>query len=317
MKERIDGLDTAKGFAIMLIAFSHCAYMDSYLKILAGGFNLPLFFAVSGMIYGITGRKIIIKNKIVKFIALYFLIDILLLVGTNRLFDKEAIMNLLTFKGNSPVWYLPCFLLVLVVFSTVEKFCANRDWTIMIYVLIAMLGLYFPCKQPEAIFRSFIGLIFFAVGYYLHKVFLKRRTWGLIILEFIMYIGFTWKNGRVDLWNMAVSNQLLYLFNAFIGLHICIQISYALESSMKFKRIKMLINTFGKHSLFILCTHWIFIGIAYIVETLIFGFSEFVNAPRIIREVHGIGRTIFVLVFNYLILICIIKFKKIRQSDKS
>lgn len=86
---------------------------------------------------------------------------------------------------------------------------------------------------------------------------------------------------------------------------------------MKFKRIKMLINTFGKHSLFILCTHWIFIGIAYIVETLIFGFSEFVNAPRIIREVHGIGRTIFVLVFNYLILICIIKFKKIRQSDKS
>lgn len=302
MEERIGALDIAKGFAIMLIVFSHCAYSNSYLNIFARGFQLPMFFVISGIIYGVTGRKVTVGNKIAKFIALYIVIELLMMVGTNRLFERDAIIDFVSFKGNSPVWYLVCFLLVLLLFSVIEKACPTRDLAIMLYVLIGMLGLFLPYRQPVALYRSCIGLIFFVAGYFLHDIFLKRRSWVLISLEFVMFLMFTWKNGYVDLWNMVVSNQLLYFFNAFLGMHICIQVSYALESSIKLEKLKKLIATCGQHSLFILCTHWVIIGIAYAVESVMFGETYFDIASRIICEVHGTARTIFVLVLDYAVL---------------
>lgn len=314
MKKRIGKLDIAKGFALILIIFFHCANSDSYLKILAGGFHLPLFFVVSGMIYGISGRKVTFRNKALKFVALYVIVELLMLIAIGRLFDRKAIVNFVTTKGNSPVWYLPCYIVVLILFVIIEHWCAERDLSILIYMLIGMIAVFWPFKEPILILRSCVGIIFFVTGYYLHDTILKIRSWYIIILETVMYIIFTLMNGKVDLWNMALSNQLLYFFNAFIGVHVCIQVSSVLDSLVKLERIKTCISFFGQYSLWILCTHWILIGVAFGVENIIFGQRLDDGVSRLVYEFVGVSRFIFVLILYFLAISCYFAIKKRRKK---
>lgn len=240
-------------------------------------------------------------------------------VPLGRLSDREVLTNFLTFKGNSPTWYLPCFLLVLALFSVIEQVCSKRDLAIMLIVLCGMLALFLPHNGFVSFSRIGVGLIFFVAGYYLYPVFLAPRSWTLIALESIMYLIFTWINGYVDLWNMALSNQLLYFCNALIGMHVCLQVSLIMEASVRLNWLKTVISTFGQHSLFILCTHWIFIGIVMAAEQIILGDNHFTHARRITREVIGVERTIVVLILNYMLLICFLAFKnwRIRQKSRS
>lgn len=270
--------DMAKGIAILLMMYGHLRYaywnMDAvYCWIYS--FHMPFFMYITGVLTNIKAESKYeqIKNKILKILVPYIIWNA---AGfcINWLFHIEEqsigqFVHGLIFgddlRGNLPTWYLlaafwiSVFAIILLPFlDTVKKLAVADIGAIVLVFLTAhfqQIPDYFRWKGTVML------LPFFITGYLLKKLEFRLPVWLILPL---FYIGF--KLGRlnavrswvyVTVGNGTIGVPYLYLLSAVCTTLALIELC---KYVIKIPRVDIAggLGVFGRYSLVILCTHWIF-----------------------------------------------------------
>lgn len=278
MNYRLDFIDMAKGFAIMLMVYGHTFSKPQYtsLMIWIYSFHMPLFFLTSGILYGIKSKRELHigfkwKSKILTLLLPYFLwntiyqlfISVLSILGGKPI-RRTLVSNLLmVFQlQGSAMWFLPVMFLAAFFFLlTVKKKVLN----ILSAFIFFIFGIFFTeCNiYFDAILKSFIGTVFITLGFYGYKAFIKEVKIYQLVFLFIISVFTVRANGMVSIASRDYNHPLLYILNGFLGTLIIYQLI------MRLRRIKFIYNIlkcWGENSVKILCFHSFIIEIIRLID---------------------------------------------------
>lgn len=275
-RKRIEWIDLAKGFCILFVVFDHAFNAlgdgDYPLRLQMGAFRMPLYFILSGLffkqyenLWGFLKRKV--NKLLIPF--LFFLIFTSILPF--YIAHHYVQWKMLIFRGiivyNNPIWFLLCLFIDNVLFYLVQMF---SEWlspkyktalVLIISVCLGYVGMWLGISGIKLLLyvdSALSALPFFAFGWWLfrHSSFLSspfrlNRDLPVIIIA-ALFVGLfsvpvTW-----------VKNSFGY--NALLAVYPCgiIGTMLILLVSKGLKRLP-LVSLWGRYSIIILCTHYLFV----------------------------------------------------------
>ncbi len=277
--ERNKTIDLAKGIAISLVVIGHCYSAENYILQLIYAFHMPFFFIVSGMLYADKwkhGVHLNLAKSAKRLLIPYAVFEVLfstvvILLGQPDSFLQSMMDSLFTSIlpgiGVTATWYLPCSLLVYILFGSICK-CTQRPQMQMLCVgVLTVMGLVIPVNRwATVLWRSMVGVGFFSVGFY-GKNILTHRIKGIWLLCLTgIYLLLVYANGQVSLVSQRYSNPLLYLLNGILGSYLLIQAAQKIPMGSKYRMIENL----GRNSVVVLCTHMIVVELMRVADYKIF-----------------------------------------------
>lgn len=270
-KPRIDWIDLAKGFCILLVMWWHIKELYSNrgftdrneMLYMATYFRMPLYFFLSGLFFktysgyfDFLRRK---TNKLLVPFVFFGLIGIVYsLVWADKLPAQRTWQNLYPFV---PVWFLWCLLLMNNLFYLVRHLCRRRKP--LIYLCVVCLGVigynaggnYIHVLHVRS---ALTAMPFFVAGYAVrnHTNFLTRRVrkyeWVFIAIAIFLLYGLVMFNGKVAILYVnnvySVPVWALYLGGA-AGI-------YAILTLAKLLHRLPVISYLGRYSIIVLITHY-------------------------------------------------------------
>lgn len=293
--ERSETLDIAKGIAIILMVIGHCYSTEKTILTLIYGFHMPLFFMISGIIYGNKlgadhDYKFRIWNMGIRLMRPYlfwcftFSLFLSLLqsisgtVGFSSTFF-EYLLRTVRLQGVGSLWYLPCIFIVELIFILICKICRKALLPISLVLYLIAMIIKTDNVYLTILWRVFVGFGFFAVGYYgsVFIVWCKKkeilqgvRLIVIMIILLVLYVIFSLKNGMVSLVGLRFSNPLLYTVNAILGSLSLLLFSFLLASRVKARFLRTII-WFGQKTLFVLGLHQFIIETIRLADYKLFG----------------------------------------------
>lgn len=275
---RIDFIDLAKGFCILLVIIYHyCSEdlgPDSSINIFLRTFRMPLYFILSGLFFkeyegllGFIKRKI---NKLLIPLFFFFAISALLFLIIHDNWDSINYLTVLStglwkedIVGNMPLWFLWCLFVNNILFYIIIITTKNRPypiWTLIgICCLCGIIGFFLGYRHielPMFLDTALTTTPFFAFGYLLRKytkILYENKYDKYLVLQTIAYfliVALLMRKSNLYTNNMQQCN--------IASLYICgIAGSLGVLSLAKiFHRIPV-ISYLGRYSIIILCTHMI------------------------------------------------------------
>ena len=281
VKQRIDFVDLAKGFCILLVVLEHSfSHYDIHTQVdvTLGAFRMPLYFFLSGLFFkeyegfgGFIKRKI--NKLLIPFLFFYltcsvFLPNVLYVFGYSvRNIDNIGWLNSLLAVvsptqrsfSNGPIWFLICLFIINIIFYLcqilVRKTTANDYILLVLSFFIGYIGYYLgknSIQLPLYIDTALSSLPFYVCGYYL-----KNKTDILlpnhldkylpllaVLCLFVTTLIATPTNFQYNVFENFYS---LYL-GGILGTLFIIFISKIIKSLP-------LISYWGRYSIIVLCTH--------------------------------------------------------------
>lgn len=241
--QRRPDLDAAKGWGMLLVVLGHATPPD-WAKTLIYGFHMPLFFAISGLLW--KGR--VQPAGVLRSLMLPFwwgsVVTWLVWVAKVLLLKPDGVPLwgplLATAYGgdlfgylvhNGALWFLPALFAMFMVVWLLKRVTASR---VALAAALAALGtaalLAAPCVPalrtlPLSLGQGLVGGIFFAAGWLaagtsldrpgapaLRPLHLGAFAAGLAVL--VVAERF---NGRVDLFSMQFGQPVFYVFDGLLG----------------------------------------------------------------------------------------------------
>lgn len=271
MKQRIQFIDLAKGFAILLVIIGHIDTIP-YVKHLIYSFHMPLFFILSGYFF---------KNeesfrKAFKKLFSTLIIPYLIVGGIMRVYAMtENTLNgqpfswidllslpfvLWKWKGDvvsaGAIWFLPVLFLSKLYLLQLLRYKNYR----FILILGALLSIWFVKKTgiiiPLCILQGLVCAVFVYVGSILHKynLFSFKLSW---LLLGVLWIGVLLSVRNVNL-AVRINHYSMGLFTlietCFISYLFCATCQ-KFESLNFFNKFQEYLIWCGRYSLIILCIH--------------------------------------------------------------
>lgn len=273
MKQRLDFLDTAKGFAIALVILGHIISSErSPVKMWLYSFHMPVFFIISGYLTNLSKNHISIQQFIIKkfksliipylSFALINYVFIIFNFYIQHSLDKNTIITYIIYIiklcGRSAIWFLPCLFISQLTFKLILDTVSNKTLRLFIISILFIIPFWVKAKPDTlllVLLRSFTALGFITIGHLLYKTLntLTLNYWEIFML-FVINIIFTFLNGPVDLFELKFNNIFIYVANSILGsltlLFLCKKITTS----------KLIIYT-GKNPLIIMGTHIMLINI--------------------------------------------------------
>lgn len=272
-------LDIAKGIGIILVVIGHCYSRENIVLQLIYGFHMPFFFIASGILYAeklINSGRFRICKSAKKLLIPYFVFETVFVIMLSILNRSESTLRLmcnyvqrvLTGLGITVTWYLPCCLIVYMVFALIKNNINNTMLQKMIIAFIFIVGVSVPVSGYWIVpLRAFVGLGFFAIGFYFKDAFCINQVHTCIyIINLILYILLVYENGMVSLVSLDIKNPVLYTINGILGSFLLIQLSGILAKFCIYDIIRFI----GQNSLIILCTHMIIIEVLRLLDYKLF-----------------------------------------------
>lgn len=283
-KKRIQWIDLAKGFCIMLVVLQHVSELtavDYPLSVQAFGFRMPLYFILSGLFFkqyeGFTGFLKRKTNKLlIPFLFFFFVTAVLpyfILLLPDRinlfkdiftlLYDKDLIMF------NSPIWFLLCLFEVNILFYIVQWLARKISEThktalvLVLSCLIGFTGLMLGVKGLNIVFyidTAMSVLPFFAFGWWLFRhthiltspVNYIRDLIIVIICAVILYytaVPVKWVVNRI-----TIENTTTVYISGIAGTIMVLMLAKVIG------RLPV-ISYLGRYSIMVLCTHCLFVQV--------------------------------------------------------
>lgn len=277
---RIDWVDMARGYGILLVIIGHLAYETQFARWIYS-FHMPLFFFLSGFVFVAKGNFIeFLKKKSKAILVPYFGLGMCIIVfeiiyyplrgdyhfSFSKVFYK--IKDLLIQKRAWALWFLACLFLLEIIFYIIVKVFKNI-WFIGIVCLAMSIGGYHYYQNDGVglvwnIDVCLIAIIFFYIGYlskylserYVNKV-LQNPTRLIVgaVLIILLVAGnialarasYASCGRNVDLYFGSLGNPLFSFPSAIFGILAVIVLSklHIFES----------IRYFGEHSLVYYALH--------------------------------------------------------------
>lgn len=208
-KRRIEWIDMAKGWGMLLVILGHIGDLGEYafFKIWFFSFHIPLFFFLSGYVFRDTDRfSVFLKKKLRSIIIPYFCLGIPMVLFQliwdlrNGVLTYASGMDLVTGifiqKRRWTIWFLACLFLLNILFYLLKKAVKKSCWLAVCAVAAAVIGaLYYRFggkALPWDFDACFMALPFFFAGYYykekheqIDKFFSKKYVIALAALPFL------------------------------------------------------------------------------------------------------------------------------------
>ena len=281
-KKRIDFIDLAKGFCIILVVWSHCLNfigLATPLNLMLGAFRMPLYFFLSGLFFkqyegfvGFLKRKI--NKLLIPFLFFYVIGAILLpnllnLVGyTVRNCNTLGITSLYAFFSptirtfpNGPIWFLICLFWLNVLFYGIFLLSSQfKKNNVLILVLLSfvcgfvgwMLGQKSIQVLPMYIDTALTAMPFYCLGYICNKhtdILYPNKTDKYIICIIPFLIAFTYFFAVKTNFQENIFGNVFFMYSTGITGTLMVMLLAKL-----FHRLP-LISYWGRYSIIILCTH--------------------------------------------------------------
>lgn len=283
--KQIEWINILRGFAIFLIVFGHAIGYSKGLKDVSrylSSFYVPLFFLISGYLFNENKQEKMstyIKRKAKRILIPYFVFAILSLIPyylfggeiQGTLNSKNNMSNSIisslctvfygsghgnTLSQNSPLWFLPCYFLVVVIAKFVYDKTKNFKYkSIVLAIFFLIIGgivyQYFNGAYPFGFETALVMLYFYFIGHSLKQTNLgsnkKKAVIGVIaiIVGFIIHLF----NGRISCMNNDYKNSYMI----FIASATFTTIGYCYLFSL-IKKCTVL-SYLGKHTIPILVVH--------------------------------------------------------------
>lgn len=263
--QRIQWIDSAKGFGILLVVYAHLFEFGTSLIYL---FHMPLFFILSG----ITFREESLTDCLIKkgrSLLLPYIVFAILFVPLRilYLFITEGTMPPIGFHCLSrsffdvPLWFLFALFGVTVLMTVVVKMC--RNWMVYAVCLLSSVG-YISTSHtfglPSLVTQVLLTYVFLYVGTLINKSlsYQRRREFLVFFVSIIVFaISSTFSRSGTDISILRVPENPLSFYVSALSGGIAIISSCKLMSSIP--ALTKIFSCFGKQSLYIFACHWPFI----------------------------------------------------------
>lgn len=294
VKNRVEYIDLAKGFCILLVIFTHAKgafLVSSSLDFAMASFRMPLYFLLSGLFFkeydGFFDFLLRKTNKLlIPFIFFYIVIALLSPLLLDRFvpgFIKNAGWNYIFCIYNENlngmpmgIWFLWCLFLVNVLFYVViliAKIRPNSFLLVLISLslLLGILGFhlgYNKINLPLYLDTSLTAFPFFCCGYVFRKftnlLYPNKYDKYLLIFSLICFV----------LVIMCAYDKVSFRKNEFdvsiFSVYIC-GILGALGVLFISKKIRKMpfVSFMGRYSIMVLCSHQVVLmGIGMLLKRL-------------------------------------------------
>lgn len=278
-KKRIEFIDLAKGFCIVLVVLLHSGYLTNVPVLKA--LRMPLYFILSGLFFKDYGNILNFTIKktnrlLIPFVAFFILYLIVCVVLSFHLpslqFILEQVVHPFIGPGilNGPIWFLICLFWVNILYYIVNRLSRHLWIKILSIVILGFIGLILHKENiylPLFMSSAFSATPFFFFGVILRKlpilykthydnyifigsIFVLIVTTLYCVLEGTPFIEFRTNeyNGNI------IGIYLVSIFSVVTLLILCKAISWL-----------PIISYVGRFSVIVLCCHAIFIDYAYLV----------------------------------------------------
>lgn len=280
--KRNTAADVAKGIAIALMVIGHCYCKENVVLKMIYAFHMPFFFVMSGFLYAEKWRdtvKINFGRSCAKLLIPYVVFELLFVVFLTVLQRPENLVGqilntfatrVLTLEGYSVSWFLPCQLLVAVLAALIVRLTkAKRRWLgASVFTVIFMVGLFapLPTRYLTTLWRVFIGMGFFAVGYYAEPLIKKKAKLWILLPTAVAFVTLALLNDMPSLVSLDFANPALYVINGILGSYLLLQICLRIKEN----RLSKGIANLGKNTVIILCTHMFVVEIVRLLDYKLF-----------------------------------------------
>lgn len=264
--QRILWVDVAKGIAIVAVVVSHTGFLpfSTITSPFIGSWMLPIFAFVGGYVYT---RKL----RVGRLFFAYFVAGVVSFAGW--LYLREAypqgkllvpvadqVSNFIFGKNlvfNGPLWFLPAYFLTttaIYLLYPVWKKQTLRTQLIGIAFAGGILSMTnaLPISFPFSLDLSLLFFVFFLAGIVFREV--VRLSTPLLLTIGGVFLGASYLNGTVDLFERSFGSYLLFWLSAFSGIVLVCRLAQLLSRKGNFFRRFFAFS--GRHSLLILVTHW-------------------------------------------------------------
>lgn len=304
---RVGWIDIAKGVGILLVIAGHTFWLGWSWPVYS--FHLPLFFFISGILAhrkDIVSIPIFLSRKARAIITPWFVAVLASAVvcwfvpewrsgfHIGRIARDFYSANLNCIQ-NSSLWYLPCLLATIGIFSVfVLIWRLNRLMGVAMLICAIVLSMSLPrllpllcfllgSRLPLKIDTAILGFCFFAVGWLLMEKPLPAvaRVWcsgGVALLLATAGWAFgAWTNGWVNMNSLEYGKYpILYMPVAFCGIFAMCLICRFLPCDSVCGKV---LSFYGKNTLIIFCSQSLFIR-AYLLTASNISGEKFVLYGR-------------------------------------
>ncbi len=263
--KRYPTLDIAKGFGILLVVLGHGYSADNPFYYWIGSFHMPLFFIVTGILYGIRSKEYRSSNfpwrrKLSSILVPYLTWAVITqaFLGLLKVIGGAAPTEVFTsaffqiIRGNAGfLWFLPALFLAELLFYL---FSSDR-LRLIGAVLLGGFGLLFPTLPlvPDYDSRVLLAFFFITAGYFGHTILLAPAKPFWFIVCACVSVGLGVANGEVILPGGQLGNPILLLITSFCGSYLTIQVSQ--QISRHTSKAASVFSWLGQNSIIILCVH--------------------------------------------------------------
>ncbi len=289
MEKRYVELDYVKGFAILLLLFSHCHPGEGIIKIWIFSFHMPIFFIVCGILKSRREKRGLVKKDIVSYMKkrgrqlifpyyiwgsiLILFYQLLHIIAGESLTIKKQLFALLTGQGIDSLWFIPCYLfaeMLFVFFFIRLSRWKKRICTVTGFAIIFLCS-YYGMRDVWLLrlgIKCIIAFLFMIIGYYVANHIEKINAWhgwlllvvGSVLAEF---------NGFVGIGALELKNPFLFFSDAFL-ISIAVIILFTVYRKSGLQELRGL-SFFGKDSIVILLTNNLLIEVIRLLDYKIAG----------------------------------------------
>lgn len=296
MKQRLEYLDWAKGFAILLMLYGHTSGWNDWSYIWLSSFHMPIFFMIGGILISIRisknqaswpGLRQLFIRRLYQLMLPYFIWGLcysffffglsLVSEGLNCAFYTlgSRLFDVFSLHGIASIWFLPCYFIaeqisyfICVITDNLKYKCLAFFICIVLYYATDFL---FENVSSEFSYlqRIWLALPFFIVGEIACKLdlFNKVPVWCIFIL---LGVGsaVALKNVFVTIAQSYVGNYVLYSFAALFLSFGFLSFFRWLENNDSFSKglILRIIAFLGANSIVVLCCNNFFVEAIHLLD---------------------------------------------------
>lgn len=280
MTKRVDYLDRAKGYLIILVVIGHIWQSGPVFNVIYA-FHMPAFFVISGILFQHTKADkrpfgTFLKSRLFSFGIPFIYIEILgILTDIVRhgitLNIKGYLYNTLTFHFNDHnLWFIVDLFLIELLFYALVKVTKDKQILVFTVCLLYAASRFLPRDNDYiATVRSALYYnLFFTCGYCAFFLFQKFHAWACAAaVAIVVFVGLLL--GKND--GGSALKDMVYLLSGTVG-------AYAIIQAGKIQLVpridRALIET-GKNTITIYGTHHFY----YAVIAVLLGISDFASTP--------------------------------------
>jgi len=306
-KKRLNWVDMAKGFAMILVMFGHAPF-SSRIRAEIYTFHVPLFFFMSGYLFShvkYNNFAALLKKRLITigipYLCFSFIEYIYFFVDNN----KHNVSPLKSFIGtfipirfnsgtahNGTLWFIACLFITELIFFLIVRYTKNNNKKIITCLVVSSIiggfySTYIKIPLPYSIDVSLIAVVFYGIGYLIKGmenkvsklVNMRYLIIFLIINVLLGHLNIRYLNASVDMSYSRYGNYFLFYMAALCGIMASLIFCRLLPKS------RALIYV-GKNSIIFMAIHQM---ILYpIIDKLIAHISFFASEKTYIMVLDGI-----------------------------